>query len=115
MDVINSIGDYFMGVIGRGNKQARRVIRRPRSNSQDRRWIQRAIRRPNALTRWLKRHREKVMEVTGVDPFTKRGEIRQLALLRLRKSDWYKRLSTRTKRRINLAITLERMRKDRRR
>jgi hypothetical protein len=59
----------------------------------------------------MKRHREKVMEVTGVDPFTKKGEIRQLALIRLRKSDWYKRLSTRTKRRINLAITLERMRR----
>lgn len=115
------IGKIFEGFIRRGNKYARRVVvvrrsrggnrRTPSRGSKDRRWVQRAIRSPGALTRWMKRHREKVMEVTGVDPFTKKGEIRQLALIRLRKSDWYKRLSTRTKRRINLAITLERMRR----
>lgn len=74
-------------------------------------WIQKAIKRPGALTRWVLRHRSKIKRLTGVDPITKKGEISQLALLRLRKTKWYKRLSTRTKQRINLAITLEKLHK----
>lgn len=119
---LNSIGEYFTRLFKAGNKRAASTVRKPRrvvvvrrqkqdAQETNRRWIQRAIRRPKALTVWLKRHRDKVREVTGVDPFTKKGEIRQLALIRLKRSDWYQRLSTRTKRRINLAITLERLQK----
>jgi len=79
--------------------------------AKNRRWIQKAIKKPGALTKWVLRHRSKIKRLTGVDPITKRGEINQLALLRLRKTSWYERLPTKTKRRINLAITLERLRK----
>ena len=75
------------------------------------RWIQEAIKRPGALKTWLKRNRRKIKRLTGMDPFTKSGEINTRCLQKLRKTEWYDRLSTRTKRRINLAITLEKLRK----
>lgn len=75
------------------------------------RWIQRAIKRPGALTRWVLRYRRKIKRLTGMNPITRRGEINTNALKKLRKTRWYQRLSTRTKRRINLAVTLERLSK----
>jgi len=98
-------------------KKRRKKRRSKRRKRSSRRWIQKAIKKPGALTKWVLKHRAKIKRLTGVDPITKSGEISQLALLRLRKTRWYKRLSARTKRRINLAITLERIggRKKRRR
>ena len=78
---------------------------------RSRRWIQRAIKHPGALRAWVMRHRAKIRRLTGVNPITRRGEINQRALLKLRKTKWYKKLSPTTKRRINLAITLEKMRR----
>lgn len=75
------------------------------------RWIQKAIKKPKALTMWVIRNEAKIKRLTGTNPITRDGEISQLALLRLRKTSWYKRLSTKTKQRINLAITLEKMKK----
>jgi len=76
-----------------------------------RKWIRRAIKKPNSLTVWVKRNKTKIRRITKTNPITRDGEISQLALLRLRKSKWYNSLSTKTKRRINLGITLEKMKK----
>lgn len=77
-----------------------------------RRWIQKAIKRRGALKRWV--HTEKAKKLArglGVRRFTRDGEINQRFLYKVRKSKAWDSLSTATKRRINLAITLERMKK----
>ena len=77
-----------------------------------RRWIQRAIKRRGALTRWAETDTaKKIARSLGIPRFTRSGELNQRFLLRLRKSKYWNRLSTTTKRRINLAITLEKMKK----
>ena len=91
--------------MGRRRKKSRK--KRKRRNN----WIQKAIKRPGALKAWLKRNRKKIKRLTGMDTFTKTGEVNTRCLQKLRKTEWYKRLSPTTKRRINLAITLERLRK----
>ncbi|RLI76924.1 hypothetical protein DRP04_12105 [Archaeoglobales archaeon] len=78
-------------------------------------WIQRAIKKPVDLTRWVLRHRAKIRRLTGMRAIIKTGEINTNALKKLRRTRWYKRLSTKTKRRINLAITLERLSKRKKR
>ena len=83
--------------------------RRSSGRGRSKRWIQKAIRRPGALKKWLRRNRRKIKQVTGMDPLTRSGEVNTRALQRLRKTEWYERLSPTTKRRINLAITLEKM------
>ena len=89
------------GTAGRGRRGGRK----------DRRWIQRAIKRPGALKKWLKRNEKKIEKLTGEKPFTKSGEVNTKALRELRKTEWYEHLSTKTKQRINLAITLEKFHK----
>jgi len=74
-------------------------------------WIQKAVKKPGALKAWLKRNAEKIEEVTGMEPFTKSGEVNTRCLQKLKKTKYYQRLSDRTKRRINLAITFESFRK----
>jgi len=75
-------------------------------------WIQRAIEHPTALTRWLKRGgARKIASATRKPVWTKSGEINTNTLKSFRKTEAYKRLPTRIKRRINLAITLERLNK----
>ena len=86
---------------------------RRRGKRGSRRWIQKAIKHPGALKAWLRRNRRKIKRLTGMDPFTRSGEVNTRALQKLRRTDWYERLDTETKRRINLAITLERLRRDR--
>ena len=80
-----------------------------------RRWIQEAIKKPGALTRWLKRNRKKVAAATKSPVFTRDGEINTNTLRKLRKTRLYERLSPTIKRRINLAITLERLSKGKKR
>ena len=91
-------------------RRARRT-RRSRTARRSRRWIQQAIRNPGALKRWLKRNEDRIKRLTGENPFTETGEVNTRALLKLRKTSWYRRLSPTTKRRINLAITLEKFHK----
>lgn len=62
-------------------------------------WIQRAIKKPGALRKYLKRK-------YGRKAFTKKGTIKVTFLRKLRKNP---RISTTTKRRINLALTLMRL------
>lgn len=76
-------------------------------------WIQKAIKKEGALTRWLKRNERKIIGAIGRSPFNKDGTVSLTALKKLRKTRFYKGLSTTTKRRINLAITLIEMAKKR--
>ena len=75
------------------------------------RWIQRAIKRPGDLTRYLKRNKRKIAAATKSPVFTKSGEINTNTLKKLRKTKLWKKLPARRKRQINLAITLERLSK----
>ncbi|MEM2502362.1 MAG: hypothetical protein QXR02_06650 [Acidilobaceae archaeon] len=76
-------------------------------------WIQKAIKKPGALREWLKRNAKKVRKVIKGSPFTKRGKIKVSALRKIKKAinEGKLKVSRRTKARINLAITLARMRK----
>ena len=74
-------------------------------------WIQDAVRNPGALRSWLRRNRGKIKRLTGRDPFRRDGEISIRALKALRRTEWYTGLNTTTKRRINLAITLKKLRR----
>jgi len=76
------------------------------------RWIQKAIKKPGALKRWLKRGgARKIAAATKKPVWTKDGEINTNTLKAFRKTKAYEKLPTKTKRRINLAITLERLSK----
>jgi len=74
------------------------------------RWIQRAIKRPGSLKAWLKRNRARIKRATGKDPFTRDGKVSVSALKALRKTKVYERLPARVKQKINLAITLHKLR-----
>ncbi|RLI77310.1 hypothetical protein DRP04_11610 [Archaeoglobales archaeon] len=110
------VGDLIEDALsGKSRKKTRRRRRerkkdRKKGRKKDRKWIQKAIKHPGALKRWLKRNAKKVEKVTGEKPFTKSGEVNTRALQKLKKTEWYGKLSD-TKKRINLAITLEKMHK----
>jgi len=89
------------------------LARKRRNNKKY--WIQRAVKRRGALTEWLKRNERKVVGAIKDNIFDKAGNINKSALEKLRRSDFYERLDAKTKRRINLAINLMRLRKKRRR
>lgn len=75
-------------------------------------WIQRAIRNPGALSRQLRRGlARKIAAATRSPVYTKDGEINTRTLIKFTKTQAYQKLDQRTKRRINLAITLEKLRK----
>lgn len=75
-------------------------------------WIQKAVRRKGSLKRWMNTEKaKKLARGLHVSRFTRDGEINQRFLYRVRKSNAWNSLSTATKRRINLAITLERLKK----
>lgn len=77
------------------------------------RWIQRSIKKKGALIRWLKRGGSRIIVGATKKPvYTKNGEINTNTLKLFRKTKAYKNLSIKTKRRINLAITLEMLRRD---
>lgn len=69
-------------------------------------WIQKAIKRPKALTKWLKRR-------FGKKAFTKRGKIsiRFLRSLLKKHKKGKIKLAKKTLARIRLAITLKKLRK----
>jgi len=73
-------------------------------------WIQKAIKRPGALKAWLKRNKEKVRRATGESPLTREGKVKVSVLKKFRNTKTYKKLSTSTKHRINLAIKLHKYR-----
>jgi dephospho-CoA kinase len=79
-------------------------------------WIQKAIRRPGSLRAWLKRHQEAITRRYGESPFRRDGTIKVSVLRKLRKDDEFlKKLSKSRygliKRKINLAITLHKLRR----
>jgi hypothetical protein len=76
------------------------------------RWIQRAIKRPGSLKAWLKRNRARIRRATGRDPFTRDGKVSVSTLKALRRTRMYERLPARIKQKINLAITLHKLRSD---
>ena len=77
-----------------------------------RKWIQKAIKRPGALTNWLKRGGWRIVAGATKKPvYTKTGEINTNTLKQFRNTEAYEKLSTRTKQRINAAITLEKLSK----
>jgi len=77
-----------------------------------RKWIQRAIKRPGALTNWLKRGGWRIVQgATKKSVWTKDGEINTNTLKQFRNTEAYEKLSTKTKQRINAAITLEKLSK----
>ena len=82
-----------------------------------RRWIQKAIRHPGALLAWFKRNRRKLRRKLGYDPITRKGDIRDRAIpdtLRLVERGRL-RVTSRTKKRLNLGLTLQRLRRQRKR
>lgn len=76
-------------------------------------WIQEAIKKPGALRAWFQRNRGKLRKILKMDPLTKRGRIKFRALSKLLKlHDKGKiRLTGRTRKRIQLAKTLHKLRK----
>jgi len=73
-------------------------------------WIREAIKRPETLTEWFKKNREKLKRLLGYDPFTRKGDIRDKAvrdLIKLHKAGKI-RLSKTALRRSYLARTLQR-------
>ena len=80
--------------------------------TKNKKWIQKAIKKPGALTNWFKRNRKKLKRILGYDPITKKGDIRDSAvnkILKLHKEGRI-RLRTVTVRRLNLARTLRKVR-----
>jgi len=63
-------------------------------------WIQRAIQRKGSLKHWLKKH-------YGKKAFTKQGKVKITFLRKLQ----HKKLPKRIKQKINLALTLHKLRK----
>ena len=77
-------------------------------------WIQRAIKRPGSLKRWLKKNEKRIERRYGESPFTRDGRIRVSVLRRLKHDkEFLKDLAgSRWRlihRKINLAVTLKRM------
>ena len=75
------------------------------------RWIQRAIKRPGALKRWVRQNKRKIASATHMSPLKKDGDINIRALKKFTRTRAYQRLSPKTKHRIQLAITLNKLRK----
>jgi len=79
-------------------------------------WLPQAIKKPGALTNWLKRGGWRIIVGATKRPvWTKSGEINTTTLKAFRKTKAYEQLSTKTKQRINLAITLEKLSKRKKR
>jgi len=78
------------------------------------RWIQKAIKRPGSLKRWLKKNEKRIERRYGVSPFTKDGKIRLSVLRKLKRDkEFLKDLAGARyrliQRKINLAITLKQL------
>jgi len=88
------------------------MTKKKSKKSSKRKWIQKAIKRPGALHRWLKRGGWRIVQGATKKPvYTKTGEINTNTLKQFRNTEAYEKLSTKTKQRINAAITLENLSK----
>ncbi len=76
-----------------------------------RKWIQEAIKKEGALKEWVKKNKKKIIGAIKENPLTQDGKIKITALKKLKKTKLYERLDKKTKSRINLAITLKKLRK----
>ena len=93
-------------------KKKSRKTGKTKKKSSKRKWIQKAIKRPGALHNWLKRGGWRIVQGATKKPvYTKTGEINTNTLKEFRNTEAYEKLSTRTKQRINAAITLEKLSK----
>jgi uncharacterized protein (DUF2344 family) len=77
-----------------------------------RHWIQRAVKRPGSLRRWLKKHEKRIERRYGVSPFTKDGKVRMSVLRKLKRDKELLKDLAGSKwrlihKKINLAITLK--------
>lgn len=86
---------------------------RSKSKHKNRKWIQKAIKHKGALKGWAKRNARKIAAATKSKVFTKDGELNTKTLEKLRHTRLWDRLDTKTKKRVDLAITLEKLHKDR--
>ena len=88
------------------------MARRRRRRRSSRRWIQKAHIKRGALRKQLKRGlARKIAAATRSPVYTRSEEINTNTLRKFKKTKAYQKLDTRTKRRINLAITFEKMHK----
>jgi uncharacterized protein (DUF2344 family) len=81
-------------------------------------WIQRAVKRPGSLKKWLKKNEKKIERRLGESPFTKDGKINARVLHRLKRDKELLKDLAGSKwrlihRKINLAVTLKRLGRDR--
>jgi uncharacterized protein (DUF2344 family) len=81
-------------------------------------WIQRAVKRPGSLRAWLKKREKRIERRLGESPFTKDGKINARVLHRLKRDkELLKDLAGSRwrliQRKINLAITLKSVSRDR--
>jgi uncharacterized protein (DUF2344 family) len=81
-------------------------------------WIQRAVKRPGSLKAWLKKNAKRIERRLGESPFTKDGKINARVLHRLKRDkELLKDLAGSRwrliQRKINLAVTLKRLGRDR--
>ncbi len=76
------------------------------------RWIQKAVKKKGNLKKWLQKNIQKVKKLIGMSPFRKDGKISLMALKRLGK---HPEVPLKIRKRINLAITLHKLRKLRKR
>ena len=96
-------------------KKSRKTGKTKKKSSKKRKWIQEAIKKPGALHAWLKRGGWRIVQGATKKPvYTKTGEINTNTLKEFRNTEAYEKLSTKTKQRINAAITLEKLSKKRR-
>jgi uncharacterized protein (DUF2344 family) len=81
-------------------------------------WIQRAVKRPGSLKKWLKKNEKRIERRLGESPFTKDGKINARVLHRLKRDkELLKDLAGSRyrliQRKIDLAITLKSLGRDR--
>jgi hypothetical protein len=81
-------------------------------------WIQRAVKRPGSLKAWLKKNEKKIERRLGESPFTKDGKINARVLHRLKRDKKFLKDLAGSRyrliqRKINLAITLKRLGRNR--
>ena len=96
----------------RSRHKSRRSKRSGRRKRDGKKWIQKAIKDKGALKEWAQRNKRKIAAATHSSVFTKNGkELNTNTLRKLRHTRMWNRLSTKTKKRVDLAITLEELRK----
>ena len=86
------------------------MAKKKRKRGRVRKWIQKAIKRPGALTKKLHGKLGRIIVGATKKPlWTKKGDINTNTLRSFTKTEAYEKLDPTTKRQIRLAITLQKM------